>query len=418
MKRTLFWALLPVAMLLASCDDQLAKYANLIPKNGEMYAFQIGYDEYNTGSEYEELNQSKTSYHAFMSVEQMEQAAEYGSDMYDAMFGKGDGNYYPYSKETEGKGSFFVKVYPEETAVQNVSVSSSDESILKVTGVEGKTISFVAKTLGDVDLTVTVVGDKNTMTQTFPISVISECDLEFFIPPYWRMDEDQAGFIVELRCRAAKLPYGFESDIPIEYRDSLTVCASCTYYTYDEDKDYFTKHVLKDTIRHESETAVKLFHSGRMNFIRDITRPICNMQRKFIKSKHRNANTGEVEDYEYHYVVENVIVDFCFVSGNPWIDFAFAKKIWTHPGQYHATPTILYDIPKGKDFKYIESFNKDLVVDFSESTDPYVTIRPSSGSKNEADKLQQRLDDMNYSPDLSEEEKDSALDKINDLMND
>ena len=407
MKR--FFFVVSLLTVLTSCDKDIFHGGAL----SKIQFVQIGYDSDNSDiAERFDGRVESQAYIAFMDsktiAEGKQQAVESFGDMESAP------GRYPYPKENAGKGKLRVKILPEDAVVRNVSVISSNPDVLTVTKVEGMDVFVECKGLGETMLSVSVDGPYNSIQNEFPVSVTSICEMEFYITPYWH-----GGAFTRLYARPEKLPFvSSDSDIPLSYTDSVSVCGVCEFYSWNERTNRLIKHVARDTVRVPSESHVSLFLSSRKNFIRNVSEAIREVCNKTIVGKSRMTVDGQeyIVDSDYHFIVESVILDFMVYGADPYIDFNFTtrcdKVVKSYEYDCDGQPI---DCDTDGDVSYQEGVDRPLV----EHESPFFVIRLNDFlSQDERDRRAKEfaghLKEIGYSQDgLSLEEKDKALEELN-----
>lgn len=406
MKR--FFFVVSLLTVLTSCDKDILHGGAL----SKIQFVQIGYDSDNSDiAERFDGRVESQAFIAFMDsktiAEGKQQAVESFGDM---KFAPGR---YPYPKENAGKGKLRVKILPEDAVVRSVSVVSTNPDVLTVTGVDGMDVFIECKGLGETMLNVSVDGPYNSIENEFPISITSVCEMEFYITPYWL-----GGLFTRLYARPEKLPFvSPNTDIPLSYTDSVSVCGVCEFYSWNERTERLDKHVARDTIRVPAESHVSLFMSSRKNFLRNVSGAVRELCNKTIPGKTRMSVGGQefIVDSDYHFVVESVILDFLVYGADPYIDFNFTtrcdKVVKSYEYDDDGQPI---DSDTDGNVPYQEREERPLV----EHESPYFVIRLNDFlSQDERDSRAKEfaghLKEIGYSQDgLSTDEKDKALEEL------
>ena len=280
----------------------------------EIRSVSLGYDSVNEYySRFGDGRLDGATFVAFNSRSQMEAAAEYGGE---GLLSPGS-NRYRY-----GSGSSFrVRTLPEDALVRELAVTSSDRDVIEVVGVDGKEVSVAVHAVGDAELTVTVKGALNEMTEVYPVRVVMPVDIEFYINSYWEGAE-----YTRLKYRAVTLPMGLNS-CAAEVQDSVSLVGYCEWY------DLYNRgavpQVRRDTLRLPMREGTRLLSKFSKSNLRNISSAVREIRRDWYVEGTRVVVSGERRDtvpHRYGYIVEQVILDFNIYGANPNYEYYFHTR--------------------------------------------------------------------------------------------
>lgn len=360
---------------------------------------------------------------AFSSVAEIEAAEKYNDGSFEVI-----GSRFDYASEA----SFLVKPMPQNAIVKSVTVTSSNPEILEVIGSSGKDVRVRIHDVGETTLAVTVHGALNSMSAEYPIRIVSPVHVEFFISSFWKGATN-----TRIRMRASSLPMGMKS-VTSSVMDSVSVIGYCEYYDF---RKYGRKmQYRRDTIRFGLEEEVSVIKKDKKKLIRNITSAIKEFRKeRTVKGSRIRIVDGVVKDttdYDYHYIVESVILDFNIFGGNPYYEYYFTTKC-------DRTVDVVVDNgnvdgEEGEEGEenhevIIEDGGTDEEEDFDPSLDGADLTREESAcfiirfnnfySQSEQDRLcrelQQAMNDLDYDDSrLTDEEKEKRLKDLEDKMKD
>ena len=330
---------------------------------------------------------------------------------------------------TDGVTAFQLQTVPQDTRVKSVTVSSSDTEIVEYKGtLDGKYFLDVKK-LGDVDLTVSVEGNGGTLTKVFPIRVIGTVEVRFRITPFWLRDAS-----TRIRMNTRKLPKG-TGDLVIWTKDSVTVVGYCEYY--DLERFGRVPQYLRDTVTYATEEFMVHYNKLAYYLVRNVTGAVRDFEKRYKKgSKIRlveefnpvTLETRVVQDtveYDYKWSTEQVILSWYPVCDNPYITFEPVvknKRTFEHLGGGEDEGED--DEGDGTVMMSEEEYDGDAEeTEADRETQKYFKVYYESFMKqSEKDSLMNVLDqfkkDAGYDASLSDEDKDAAIAKINEHLDD
>ena len=427
MRRTyyLIGALLAVVTgLVIGCENpfdslDLDKYG-LGSVSAEIMAVQFGYETEVEGGDRgfdhgDELFGTE-NFVSFMDTASINAARKMNSTMLNADLELPDNRIeFPEGNELLVHFDFLVQAYPNGVKVNNIKVESSDPSVLEIVRLEGKKVYAIPHMLGDVNVKVTVVGDKNTVINVYPIRIVKVVNIDFYITAFWKRYLANT----KIRYKLCNLPPG-EKELVTEVLDSVSVIGSCRYYDFTRSRNPFVAH---DTIRLERHDKVDRFRKNKRKVLRDITSAIRSMRDSSILGNcyardsvgnYLYDETGEhlLEEKRYYFSVDKVILDFLVICDNPYIDFTFESKckrtVETYDGDGELEPE--GDIDDNGDDSDVRKLEKSEEKYFQVLLNMFLT---KSQRDSLARELNEKLNASGFRDDLPDEEKDKYLEEIN-----
>lgn len=238
------------------------------------------------------------------------------------------GDFFPRNRveyQSEVRFAIAVRTVPEDAAIKDVIAVSSNDTVLHVVGYNPfQGIICETGTLGDADLTVTVKGAKNEMTDVFPIRVVSTIEAQFRITPFWL-----GNLASKLRVKYKHFPDDKRS-LVLFTADSIEVCGLCEYYTPWEDGYLMKMHQKRDTIRLPLYNRLEEYKKGSVYKLREISGALQEVRSWSVPGQRLN-DTGMNMDqtyipYDYPFKVEQVILYYDVLLDNPFVVYDVAIK--------------------------------------------------------------------------------------------
>lgn len=419
--------LLPVLLVLGCDIKGFDRYSSW---NGEILVMQLGYMGHVEGSgrnfDYGGLiNPDDAQFIAYYSKEDYEKAQEQAEKSefkdFELPYNRIDFSGHLITEETDIP-KMEVQVFPKGVNLKSVDVVSSDPEILYIYKVEGSTIWYIPLKLGDVELKVTAHGALNSVEATYPFKVIIPMPVNFYITPYW------LNSLADTRVRFT-FNNAYEDEqvrnLVCEVKDSVTVIGYCEWYDFHKSRK---PNIIRDTITYRTDDFLvryqnDLWKSKRKKYLlRNITDAVKEFRSRHVSGNKYatiNVNGSEMSviiPWEYYWVPEQVIVDQCIVSNNPYIYITSNTKCYksfTHlvddDGQEYETDTDSDIYDESEDTPQ-EQFSNEEISYFSVYLN---TLTSESEYNSMMEDLQSTLDRFGYDETLSDEEKDEQLEKIN-----
>lgn len=304
-----------------------------------------------------------------------------------------------------------VKTAPENAIVDELVVTSSDPGVVSVLRVEGREVVIRTSKLGETNLHVRVKGALNTFEEDFPVRVVTEVEVQFYVSPFW-----EGSVNTRLKLRPRKLPVGYRS-ILANIQDSVTVCGYCEWYDFR----YYgnRKRVSRDTIRLPMEEELCLFSPDWEVCFRNVTPAV----REFRMSRAVTGSRIVVNDdgtrdtvvHRYPFTVEQLILDFNVFAEEPFYEYHFFTKVSEttdvlvedsdEVGDSGTDENVGYD--PGSDGRELRSEEKQrFLVLFNDFLSDEERARRSAG-------LRSLLGSLGYDESMSDEEKQAIVDEAN-----
>ena len=361
---------------------------------------------------------------AFISEKRFEQIS--GSGLYEDDLPRNRTEFH------DGEYKFTVKTVPTNASIDRITVTSSNEDIIKIVGVKDKDVTVTFGSLGDADLTVTVVSKGESYVKKFPLRVIAPVDVRFRITAFWLRKAS-----TKIRMNTKSLPAGLP-DLVYLTKDSVTVVGYCEWYDFR--KYGRAPQVRRDTMRFRTHEFTARYKKGRYYLLRNITDSLKALEERFIPGNkikpiylddagnyHFSPVRYDTVDCDYHFRGEKVILDWLVVCDNPYIEFLLtvkSKKTFDQIAEGEEPPE---DWSEESD----DVGDGPIQVDGEEDDDDepdreaeaYFTVVPHDFmTQHEKDSLMNVLNDfkkdVGYSESLSEEQKDEAISNINKNLDD
>lgn len=367
----------------------------------------LGIDYEKLGLSFDNLDPSEANYISFTDTATVRQAKE-------SKFGNADfTNDYEYS---ETPSIMTVKTYPDYALVNSVTVESSDPSVLEILPSQKDddvcTVRVQAHKLGDAQLKLTVCGDKNTVVSVYDIRVCTTVELQFYINRYWI-----GGVSSRIRFKPKSLPLGAK-EMLMEIKDSVSVIGYCCYYDFNVSRE---PQFVRDTTTYPMKDHYERFKKGKRILLRNVTDAVRKYKREMTHPGNMyDPASGQLRPTAYCYVPEQVIVDFCIVCDNPYYNYVFSTK-YGYSTEHLVEGTEDVWVDEGSDEDEDENPDEE-VQDFKKEDKQYFTIVLNdflfgNDLKAMEDQLQQDIHDTGWSDNLTDEEKDSILDELNNKNN-
>ena len=404
MRRIVFNIVLPILVLFAavSCKKPISMFL----QGGELRVIQLGYMSEVEGSDRDFENGDLLegeSFIAFFDTTAKLNAMERATYGIDETFGNDRNRLELRSNEFE----LNIKTYPEDVAVNEIKITSSDPSVLEIVSVKGTSVFVRMHKLGDADVKLVVACDKNVMEAVYAIRIYTPINMNFYITPYWI--QGLAG--TKLRYKVVNMPPG-EKELITEVLDSVTVIGYCQYYDVREDNRL---HVSRDTVTFSLQDRVDRFRKNKRKVVRNISSAMDYFNDKKTEGAvyEKDEETGEyvtsVRDFSWN--VETIHLDFMVYSDNPYLDFYFHSKCDRTVSTYDEEGDFLSEyIDDGGD----ESDSRELEKSEKNYFEVALNNFMSDAERDSLSRsLAKELDKLGYHPSMSDEEKDNALNEIN-----
>lgn len=320
------------------------------------------------------------------------------------------GNLYEFH---DGAKELQVRVYPSGVKVNSMKLESSDPSILQVKELDGQNFVMSARNLGDVVLKLTVEGDKNTVVAYYPVRVITEIEITFYIHPFWLQN-----FGVNQSRIWYKLgkPNFFLDDLVVATSDSVSVVGVCEYYDFRRSR---LPLVARDTVTYRRKDKIEIYDYWKREVVRNITSTVREFNNRYTPGNYiETVNHQPIYiDYNYPWMVEQIQCHFKVWSSNPYIQFSYVTKCKTKHDTWdeyelEEEDKAYYDGGNDADMRRLEKSEKAY---FSVLVNPFMT---QSEKDSLTIKLNEDLKRFGYKPDLSDEQKQNCIDEINKHKND
>lgn len=375
---------------------------------GSATLIQLGYatelDMTGRGFEHEELFDNGT-FMPFFDVETMERTVSFGEDLPETA------NLFEYS---EGERELQLRVYPKGLEYDDVTLVSSEPGILEVKKIDGERITVLTHGVGEVTLTLGLSTSNSTEKLVYNLQVVTNVEMDFYITPYWLSDV----FNTRLRYKIRTLP-ALENDLVTMVTDSVTVIGYCEYYDVEKSR---LPRVKRDTVTLRSKTEVDRFRKNKRKLIRNITEAKAQIDSACVMGTAYEWDPLK-QDYvvkprAYYYIVEQVLLDYCVVTENPYVRFVFNSRCDKTTDTYDEETGERYD--SGTDAPEDDGGTDG--AELSSSEKAYFTVLlndflSEDERRSRADELNRWMKEVGYDESLSEEEKDRCLDEINKHYN-
>lgn len=394
-------------VVLSACNAKL----NGLEIPTEIRNFELGYISSEVDlSQTELVDDSKVKGGAFInfpSAEMLAAAAnETGWD--NIVFSAGR---VPYSDK---ESTLCIRTSPENAIVNSMDFTSSDESIIKLVKIDGKDIIMKTGQVGEAVIHVRVNGALNSVEADFPVVVVYPVQLEFYVNAFW----NQAIF-TRLRVRPRKLPNS--TSFVTKVQDSVTVCGYCEWYDF---RKFGSKmRVSRDTIRLPMEEKYILCRKDAITFIRNITSAVREfkwyrtIQGSRIELK--DNGTRDTVDHKYHFIVEQVILDFNAFPDNDYYELNFFTKV------AQSTEVVVEDSDE------VEDSGTDENEDYDESKEGREMTREEKAAfiiqyndflsdeerARQSEGLRRTLKELGYDENMSDQDKQALIDSANEAKN-
>lgn len=327
---------------------------------------------------------------------------------------------------------FEIKTNPEKrVTVKDVIATSSDTTVIKILGTTTEGVRALVKDLGDADIYVQVVGGKNTVEHNFPLRVVGTIDLRFRITPFWLRK-----VATKIRMNTRKLPAGVK-DMVMWSKDSVTVIGYCEFYDFAK----YGKNtlVMRDTTTYPTKEFLCHYKKYKYYMLRNITDAIRKYSDRTVEGTRivettYNTNEGTVATrydtvkYDYPFIPEQVILTYVAICDNPFIEFLATvrcKKTFDvyeegkEPADWSEESDDIGDGPVDDPSEE----DDDEETEEDKITQNYFKVQLNDFlTEHQRDSLRQRVTDLkkkyNYDENLSEDEKDKAMERINEHLDD
>lgn len=322
---------------------------------------------------------------------------------------------------------FTIQTIPEKNVdVLSVFASSSDTTVLQIVGADVGTVAVKMLRLGDTDLTVTMVTEKETVTHVYPLRLIGTVDLKFRITPYWLRRS-----ATKIRMNIKGIPAGTD-DLVLLTKDSVTIHAYCEWYDFENTGS--TPHVERYDVYLPMKSKWIRYKRNTMHLLRDITpqmKEICSryVQGSMVTQTTINEADGTTKvkldtvSHKYYYFPENVTLDVLIVSDDPFVEFKVRVKCKKTNDvlneiyvEWEEDPDDIGDQVVDESLENDDEEPED--EEWQRESEAYFTVRLNDFlTQAQRDSLMRIVDDKKreygYTAELSEEEKDKALEEIN-----
>ena len=324
-----------------------------------------------------------------------------------------------------------VKPNPERgVGIQSIECTSSDKDIVEVVSTSFEGVTVKVKSLGDVDLYVKVTSKKNSIEHVYPLRVIGTVDLRFRITPFWLRK-----VATKIRMNTRKLPEGVK-DMVMWSKDSVTVVGYCEWYDFK--KAGRTPLYKRDTTTYPMDEFMCHYKKFTLYLLRDVTDAIRKYSDMYVdgtKLEEVTYNDGDGEKtridtvhHRYSYIPEQVILSYVAVCDNPFIEFVTtirSKKTFDtfpagkEPDDWYEESDDVGGGPvedrllENEDDEEGEEDEKETSRYFKVELNDFLTQRQRDSLENRVKVLKKQY---GYDEELTEEQKDKAMDEINKNM--
>lgn len=304
-----------------------------------------------------------------------------------------------------------MKTTPENAMVDELEVTSSNPAVVSVLRVEGKEVVIRTSKLGETNLHVRVKGSMNTVEEDFPVRVVSEMEVEFYVTPFW-----EGSVNTRLHFRPRKLPKGYLSFVS-KIQDSVTVCGYCEWYDFR----YYgsKKKVTRDTIRLPMQETYTLFCPDIKVFFRNATSAVREFRQERAMTGSRivvnGDGTRDTVVHRYYFTVEQLILDFNVISDEPFYEYHFHTQVTETTdvivedsdeiGDSGTDGNVGYDPHNNGRELRTEEKNR-FVIRYNDFLSDEERARQSEG-------LRSLLGSLGYDDSMSDEEKQAIIDEAN-----
>lgn len=321
-----------------------------------------------------------------------------------------------------------VKPNPERgVGIQSIECTSSDKDIVEVVSTSFEGVTVKVKSLGDVDLYVKVTSKKNSIEHVYPLRVIGTVDLRFRITPFWLRK-----VATKIRMNTRKLPEGVK-DMVMWSKDSVTVVGYCEWYDFK--KAGRTPLYKRDTTTYPMDEFMCHYKKFTLYLLRDVTDAIRKYSDMYVdgtKLEEVTYNDGDGEKtridtvhHRYSYIPEQVILSYVAVCDNPFIEFVTtirSKKTFDtfpagkEPDDWYEESDDVGGGPvedrslENEDEEEGEEDEKETSRYFKVELNDFLTQRQRDSLENRVKVLKKQY---GYDEELTEEQKDKAMDEIN-----
>lgn len=340
-----------------------------------------------------------------------------------------------YQQEPEGT-DFVIHTKPlKDVEILSVYAASSDTTVMKVLGATPEAVRVRMKKLGDTDLTVQLDTEEESVVHVYPLRVIGTVDLKFRITPYWLRKA-----ATKIRMNIKGIPEGSD-DLVLLTKDSVTIHAYCEWYDFENTGRQ--PHVERYDVTLPMRSKMVRYKRNTLHLLRDITSQIRDICEKYEEGTMIEQTTVKEADgtekttidtvaHKYYYVPENVELDVLIVCDNPFVEFLVrvkAKKTFDVLNGTGGEDEIIVDWSEDPgdigDQVVDESLETedDMEPDeeWERETSNYFTVRLNDFlTQAQRDSIMAIVNEKKrqygYDKTLSEEEKDKAMEKINEVL--
>lgn len=371
---------------------------------GEIMVAMLGYESEvegaDRGFEHSELFEGDNNFIGFTDQESYDSVQDQKMEL--------PRNRFEYSSEER---RMVVKTYPKMAVVNKISITSSDPSILEVVSVKDGEAVIKTHKLGDVNMHIRVEGPMNVIENDYPVRVYYPVEIDFYITPYWFR-----GLLnTRIRYKIVNMPPQ-EKELVTQVQDSVSVVGYCQYYDFNDSR---SPKVIRDTVRFGMEEKVDRFRKNHRLLLRNVTSAFRHFREKHVIGNayvwDELAGDYVLKDKEYDFSVEQVILDFNVISPNPYVDFHLVSKYDLTFDHYNEETGEIED--EGTDdpvddggVDNQQELTKEEIVYFKILLNAFMT---DSERQSMIDDLNRQLDEIGFTAELSDEEKDRQLEEIN-----
>lgn len=310
-----------VSLSLTSCDDlfdplnPLSKYT--------LSDFNFGY--VSEANKFQKLmGMAQDQFIAFNNIEEYERLIEMGYMKPEDI----ERNEVEFRKDDY---QFHIKAVPEMGVIDEITVTSSADSIIRVKDIGPGFCTVEFGDYGDVDLKVSVKGGEKFYQKTFQLRVVGTVDVKFRITAFWLR-----AMTTRIRLAMKGIPEKLD-DIVLAIKDSVTVVGYCEYY--DHNKYGYQAQFLRDTLTFPTRDHTVLYIKGKSVLLRDITdavREFESRRQPGTRLQKEIMSSGDLYypvEHEYSWHAEQVHLHWLPVCDNPFIRFTHtvnSKKTFDH----------------------------------------------------------------------------------------
>lgn len=212
-----------------------------------------------------------------------------------------------------------LKVYPENTTLRGLSITSADTNLVKILSTDSHS-EFILNPLGvgDTKIIVSVNDGQHTVKKIFPVKVMATVTMKLYIDSFWKNPE-----LDRIRYKMSGVPYNV-GPLVFAIRDSLAIDAECKWR--DVKNAIYDEEVVTKSYCFESKVLDRAYRADRRSLLRDFGESMDYFLTLHKYGTEYMGDSDEIIDVCYDYFATHARLFIDVFSNNPYLMFNTVVK--------------------------------------------------------------------------------------------